>query len=507
MTRITDYTSLAVAAAADVLPIVDVDDSTMSPAGTTKKITTVSLFAPLGVLGVSGDTTGATDTAAIAASLTATGRAYLLPGTWYLASPIEVDTNQTIDACYGAVIEPASGFTGSYMVTLANPASTTRATIRNLFLSVFWATNSSSGSIGGVQIDNTGWTSPGGRNQQPDPAHVLQGIRVMRASGDAYHFDNNARELRVENCTQYDTLGYGFYLGDSGGSGSGCTDSHFSDCTSGQSASDGWLVLDANNHFTNCKGFGAGNNVQTSTWGTTQYNWNLSGSHCVNNVWTSCSGQQAALHGWYLNGCSQCAIAGCDADSNGAGSGVTGYGFLVNNAVSCTITGCVGEQSITPGNQVYGIAVSGTNTATYIAFNPVKGTGGTFHYVSGSGYALLDFENIIDLSNANEFRFGAPEFYENSSVETLINGGHIVVETTNGTYPVSSASAVTGVILDVWTHGPGANIKVVNIGSYPVTFDVAGTSNVADGTSDVLLPAQGASFVWDDNTDLWYRMY
>ena len=459
-------------------------------------------------LTASGDTTGNDDTARIAAAFALVPTVVLVPGNWFLASRIEVDTNQTIQGSYGAIIEPGSNFTDTYMAGLASPASTTRATFRDLFFSIDWAANTTAGTIGGVQIDNTGWTSPGGRNQQPDPAHVLQGIRIIRASGDSYHFDNKARELRVENCTQYDGLGFGFYLGDSAGAGSGCTDSHFSDCTSGQSALNGWEVLDANNHFTNCKGFGSGNNVQTGVFGSTEYNWHLSGSHCVNNVFAGCSGQQAGLHGWFLDSCSQCAIVGCDSDSNGSGDSVpTGYGFLVSDAVSCTITGCSGEQSITPGNQVYGIAVQNTNTGTYIAFNPCKGTGGTFTFLSGSGYYLLDAPTITDFTNFQEVRFGAIELYQgNSAPVTLGNGSHIGPDNSQGTYPFKTSGAnQTGITLGAWPAGGGAIITLVNTdATHQIAFAAAGTSNVAGGAAVAILAQTSLVLVWESSTALWY---
>jgi hypothetical protein len=459
----------------------------------------------------SGDTSGIIDAPVINTLLSDGYRVLLTGGTYYINVPLLVGTNGLLAGAggQGTIIQPgSSAFTGSYMIALANPASTTRATVKDLMLSCDWALNGSSGTIGGVQLDNTGWTSPGGRDQQPDPAHVLQNILVIRPSGDAFHFDNNARELRVENCRHYDALGIGFYLGDSGGAGSGCTDSHFTDCTSGQAALNGWEILDANNHFTNCKGFGSGNNVQTGIFGSTEYNWHLNGSHCVNNVFTGCSGQQAGLHGWFLDGCSQCALVGCDADSNGAGAAVpTGYGFLVSGATSCTITGCVGEQSISPGNQVYGIAVQGTNTGTYIAFNPCKGTGGTFHFISGSGYYLLDGPSITDFTNMNELRFGAPEFYEgNAAPVTLGNGSHIGPDSSQGTYAFQTSGAnQTGITLGPWQAGGGATIILVNTDStFQITFAAAGTSNVRGGAAVAILPGTSLVLNWESSTALWY---
>jgi hypothetical protein len=453
----------------------------------------------------SGATSGTVDYPNIANALAGSGYASLSPGTYYIDQTVTVDTQQVFAGFGdGVIIRPAAGFTGSYMVTLATPASSTRATIRDLTLSIDWALNASSGTIGGVQIDNTGWTSPGGSLELPDPLHVLQDILVIRASGDGYHFDHNAREMRCENLRSYDALGYSFYLGDSGGSGSGCTDSHFSDCTGAQSALNCWEILDANNHFTNCKGFGAGNNVQTSTWGTTEYNWHLNGSHCVNNVFAGCSGQQAALHNWFLDGCAQCSVGICDADSAGSGAGA-GYGMLISGATSCVVFGLVGEQSITPGNQTYGIAAQGINTGTYIMFNPCKGVDGTFHFISGQGYYLIDGPSITDFSSMNEVRFGSLGLYEGTPF-VIASGNTIVFAPGVGTYVCDPAGNVDLIELSPLEAGmgPGQMMNILNISAYTMTFAASGTSNVAGGTSVVIPASSAAMFTWDTNTSLWY---
>ena len=69
MTRITDYTALTTPAAGDVLPIVDIDDTTMSAAGTTKKITVADLGGGIGgwvnVADLGADPTGASSSYAV----------------------------------------------------------------------------------------------------------------------------------------------------------------------------------------------------------------------------------------------------------------------------------------------------------------------------------------------------------------------------------------------------------------------------------------------------------
>ena len=50
----------------------------------------------------------------------------------------------------------------------------------------------------------------------------------------------------------------------------------------------------------------------------------------------------------------------------------------------------------------------------------------------------------------------------------------------------------------------GGSCTVVNFGTGTITFDVSGTSHVADGTSDVIQPNTAQMYVWDYMSDLWY---
>lgn len=112
MTRITDYTALAVAAAGDVLPIVDVSDTTMSAAGTTKNITISRLLGCVTV-SPSGDTSGVTDAANLAAAIatfpsgfSGGGTVVMNSGTWYVASSstVVIPAPVTVTASPGTFI-------------------------------------------------------------------------------------------------------------------------------------------------------------------------------------------------------------------------------------------------------------------------------------------------------------------------------------------------------------------------------------------------------------------
>ena len=130
-------------------------------------------------------------------------------------------------------------------------------------------------------------------------------------------------------------------------------------------------------------------------------------------------------------------------------------------------------------------------------------------------------------ANANRFRFYTSDgtqfgvFPANAILGLTVENGHTCsgqtaaaqVLATNGTITtngpevqrVAPTAAVTGVILQAGTVA-GQRCTVVNESAFSVTFAAAGTSGVADGTSDVIAATTARSFVWDSGTSLWYRV-
>lgn len=71
---------------------------------------------------------------------------------------------------------------------------------------------------------------------------------------------------------------------------------------------------------------------------------------------------------------------------------------------------------------------------------------------------------------------------------------------------VNPAADRTGCILAAGTKD-GQLCIVVNVSAaHSVTFDVAGTSNVADGVSSSVAALTAVPFVWESVTALWYRV-
>lgn len=349
------------------------------------------------VIPPSGDTTGVTDTTAINTVIQSAAAAMLESGTYYITNLLPDSYGAIIGTGDATVLSVVSETTG-YAIALKTPATTARILLQDFQVSC-------NDVCGGIQLDNTGFT-PSGSYVPYDPLHTLENIFVLGANGDAFHFDNNARELRVHACKQYYCSGYGFYLGPGAASDSdGCTDSHFTDCTSGQSGLDGWYIADtaANNMFTSCKGFYSGFTESTGDWDTTSVGFNIQAGFCT---FVSCSAQQAALHGFYLNGCTNVTLAGCEADTNSAGTGVTtGVGIEVDGVSYCSVVGCTGGLNTydPPGAQAYGIQIDGTVTGTSLLGNSVTGASTGINlptYVNGGGNVIIDYSQAVMGSTA-----------------------------------------------------------------------------------------------------------
>lgn len=95
--KISGLTALTTPSAADLLAIVDTDDTTTppaGPAGSDKKITVGTLIP--GIVYPSGDVTGAQDVTNVQASVTASGIAVLAPGTWYGSSTVTIGLSQAV---------------------------------------------------------------------------------------------------------------------------------------------------------------------------------------------------------------------------------------------------------------------------------------------------------------------------------------------------------------------------------------------------------------------------
>jgi hypothetical protein len=449
----------------------------------------------------SGQTSGVRDTATINSIIQNGQQAQLVGGTYYLNAELLADSYGSIMGIGGGTILQAVSGDSPAMFGLLHPATTKQVLVANVTFQCNQVT-------AGIVLDNTGFV-PATSFVPYDPLHVLDNVFVLAALGDAFHFDNNQRELRCRGCKQYFASGYGFYLGNGpAASGTGCTDSHFSDCTSGQSGNHGFFIGtgSGNNMFTGDKTFFSGFLESTGLWDTTSNGWEVQGNF---NAFAGCWAQQAALHGWDFNGCTGITAAAIGADTcnaGGAGGVAVNTSGVTNSSIGLAAGGNNG--GLSPGNQLYGTQVAGTQTGLSLYGNSARGSDGQFNYLSGYGYQLIESDQV-SLNSVGLFQSPSQILYENSAAQALVNAATISTQsaTLGANYallPVSSTLAVTGLILQPSTLGT-QQVTVLNTTGFTLTFAAAGTSHVADGVTDVIPANTARTFTWDAITSLWYR--
>jgi hypothetical protein len=89
-----------------------------------------------------------------------------------------------------------------------------------------------------------------------------------------------------------------------------------------------------------------------------------------------------------------------------------------------------------------------------------------------------------------------------ASAASLASSGTITTSGL-GVSRVTTSGAVTGVIMQAGTTN-GQGCIVINESANSITMAASATSNVADGTSDVIAANTARRFVWDSGTTLWY---
>lgn len=428
----------------------------------------------------STDMSGTTDTLAINNALAAGNWVQLGKGTYYVSNLLLESYSGLIGVSTSTIVKGVSGTTG-YVVALKTPASSQRTMLRDFSI------DANQTSLGAVNLDNTGFGTA------IDPLHTIDNVVVISCGADAFHFDNSMRELRVARTYVHYSVGFAYYIG------AGCTDSRFEAMTSGPSNLHGFEIIGNNNLFVNIKAFYAGYNG--STWDDTQSGIHLNGCAYVTIV--SSGGQQNGLHGIFLDGATYCSVTGNETDTNNSGGGTTGCGIYVNASTYCTVMGNVGGNNgiLSPGAQVYGVAVNGVNTGTWIGMNTVQGTAASFGYISGYGYLLVD-GSAVDLSGAAYVKL-SPPVYAAATVQALTSSGTITTTGNAGLIPVTETANVNSMILGVPTN-PNSQLTIVNRSGFSITFAASGTSHVAGGTGEVIPPYSSRLFIYDTTTTLWY---
>jgi hypothetical protein len=128
----------------------------------------------------------------------------------------------------------------------------------------------------------------------------------------------------------------------------------------------------------------------------------------------------------------------------------------------------------------------------------------------------LDYR-FTSSNNTGQFLFSGPVFGDSALFSQVSLGSPEFGESVTGNGQVlytqwlptlraqPGATSYTGLILAAGGY-PGQQVTVINEGTGSLRFADAATSNVADGTSDVIHGNTARAFAWDSATSLWYRL-
>jgi hypothetical protein len=402
VTRVTAYASLTSADQADILPIVDVSDTSMASTGTTKRISIASLFNSGVVYNVANtiydggaDVTNKIDsTAAVQAAISAAGSAGggLVTGPrgagLKISATLEMPTGVVL-WLPGLPINAQSGLSGSPVFTLATPSTTRYTTLRDIIINC----NAVTGTFG-VQYSNSGLSSSTPGN------HLLDNLVINQPGNDGLYLDSII-ETFVDKVRVFNPGRAGFNIQN------GATDGRFNMCTSGASASHGFMPSGSNNHYSLCKAYYAGYNGSTFSTGHGWYMEAVPSYFSAGITFNGCEAQDCAQNGWCFdpsNGpINNISLVGCTVDSCNAvgGSGANAVGIQTNGMTYSSICGNnIFNRSGGAGAMPYYLSVNGTQTSLALGPNGYNVTNNGILYVGGSGYSLIEPPQI-DLTNAS----------------------------------------------------------------------------------------------------------
>jgi hypothetical protein len=128
---------------------------------------------------------------------------------------------------------------------------------------------------------------------------------------------------------------------------------------------------------------------------------------------------------------------------------------------------------------------------------------------------VIDFNGSSAMAASNiqgRFKFQGPVSGDSTLVATSWlgeydqpSGTYATLESANGGFiTISPGAPVTGGILAAGSFA-GQVVTIANESANSYTFAASATSNVADGTADVIAPLTAARYIWSTSKSLWYR--
>jgi hypothetical protein len=212
-------------------------------------------------------------------------------------------------------------------------------------------------------------------------------------------------------------------------------------------------------------------------------------------------------------------IDGCFSEDNG------GPSLYLQNSVGVQVLGSI-FASHTGQSAVYvdGTSVLNMTNSVVVPFGAqAAGSGlevavGGVAYIGQSRFAKTGAGK--EINNAGTiYEVAKCEYTDANCSGTLpiqnfatntVSGGAIAasgtIPTASQTVRVTAAGAVAGVIMTAGTRdGQICTIIHESVAANTITMAAAATSNVADGTGNVIAGLTAASFRWNSNTSRWYR--
>jgi hypothetical protein len=204
-----------------------------------------------------------------------------------------------------------------------------------------------------------------------------------------------------------------------------------------------------------------------------------------------------------------CYVAGNSTSSAGRFAGIE----IGSNTDSAIIENCrIGYENdyagVSESTQGDAIFVSSAKAANVVCrdnhVGGVAGTVATAYHSVASGATTANGNTIERASGVTtvagnwvtDFQSSAPQIARSNSTITTQNLRVV---------RVTAAAAAAGVVLGAgYQHGQTVTIIHEGAATNTIMFAASGTSNVADGASDVISGLTSRSYVWDTATNLWY---
>ena len=203
-------------------------------------------------------------------------------------------------------------------------------------------------------------------------------------------------------------------------------------------------------------------------------------------------------------------FTGCQFDSPNGGD------MLVLRGPGHVVTGC---QFVNVGNglssgQASGVHLYGSTgsvveacsfgASTAFATAVLEDNGATGNSIGLNSYTGTWLNNAPVVLAGAGIQLSPSIVVSPVTAQALSNGTTVTMSASFGAIPVTATGNVTGIILATAVNS-GQQVTVINRSAFTVTFAAAGTSNVADGTADVIPALAARTFTWDTSTARWYR--